>query len=175
MYKTHSNTDNSQVFELKINDQKIKNIIIYFEHEEQIPRLNLPDHNLILIGQKGLTMDEGSIQTNFFSKSIVYVSEQTIIDTLKHQKVQQAEDKLKFSRQVLNSTLKYENKGILNCVHGAALALEMDLVEAGKEVIVISGVEKALDTMVIVTPSTLAKVQMSKIKEVLCEPEVLMD
>ncbi len=171
MYKTKNTENNSQIFESKIQSKNIDTLIIYFSKKDQLPTLNLPDKNLILICNQSREFQEGDVQMNFFCKSISFVSQETFIDILNHKNKLNLDDKTSFTTEIFTSTIRHLNENVQNCIQGASIALELELIPKDKEVLVMSGTGRYLDTLLLVEPGSLTKIHLTKIKEVLCEPE----
>lgn len=172
MIKTHSTDNNSSSFEMKINEKKSDTLIIFFEKQEQLPTLNIPNMHLILICSKEINFAEGDIQSNFFCKQVSFVNKETYTDILKKQKKIVIEDHTSFSQEIFNSSIRHIEPNIQNCLSGAGIACELELIESGREVLVISGTGKYLDTLIRMEASPINKLHQAKIKEILCQPEV---
>jgi len=174
MYKTHSDENNSQIFESKIQTKKVDNIIVFFHKRDQLPTLNLPDKHLILIYNESKDIMDGDIQMNFFCKSISFVSQDTWLDILNHKKKIIVDDKTSFSTEIFTSTIRHLSENMQDCIQAASISLELELIPKDKEVLVMSGTGRYLDTLVLIEPAPLSKIHLSKIKEVLCEPETVL-
>lgn len=175
MFKTHSDSDNSQAFEIKLNEYKCSTLIIFYEKQDQLPTLNIPNIELILISNDAKDLEEGDIQSNFFCKNVCFVSKDTFIDMLNQKKKIKIEDKKSFSIEIFTSTIKHLDKNIQNCLNGASIALELELIAPSKDVLVISGSGRYLDTLILLEPSPLQKMHLSKIREIICQPEITLD
>jgi hypothetical protein len=166
MIKTQSDGNNSQNFEININEKRSNTLVIFFQKQQQLPTLNIPDMDLILISDTESELEEGDIQSNFFCKSVCYVSKATFSDIICHKK------KMKhLNLQDFSAGLTEKQENIKACFLACAIAFELDLLPPKKDIMVISGTGRYLDTLLLLQPSGLSKLNSIKIIENLCLPE----
>jgi len=170
MYKTYSTNNNSQIFESKIKEKNIDTVIIYYQNREQLPTLDLPDKDLILICKDSNDIMEGDIQMNFFFKSILFVNRDAYLDILKRKKIFHLDEHSSFSKNIMSYTVRHMNQNVLNCVEAACIAFELELIDKDKPVLAMGGLMQNLDTLIVVTPAKYSKIENAKVNEVICEP-----
>ncbi len=74
--------------------------------------------------------------------------------------------------EIMANTFRMFGQGLKVCVEIAVMALDAGLIEYGKPVIAVGGTGRGADTAAVIKPSHSDNIFDTKIKEILCRPEV---
>lgn len=72
--------------------------------------------------------------------------------------------------EIMAYTLRLFSQGVKVCVEVASMALDAGAIKEPREVVVLGGTGRGLDTACIITPGYSAKIFETKIHEILCKP-----